>query len=525
MLIPSAATNIDKAKIAAMLFSGLAYLDEKGEVKNDIAQAIIPNDNCTVYDIELTADLLFSDGTKVDAESFARTWSDAVRNVETRPEASLLTVINGYDVTSGAAPVVSTDSHRRPPAGTRENTLTPDLAGVEIVSSTRFKVHLSIPTCDFVKRLATPFFSPLPASAFDENGKISADFGENPFGYGPYMLAREGAWEHDSQLILVPNEHYRGPRRARNEGISFKFYRDAHEAYRDLQNDALDINDNLPSAALKTYKDQLGARATSGPNAVADYLVFPLDGHFAVGSEEGRLRRAAVSLCLNRVDLSKMYFAGLFESATDFVTPVVLGHTENLAGNEVLKFNVAQAKANWAAADSLAPWDGEIAMARVDNEMGEWVDGAAGQIRSCLGVRVSVKAFPDRVTLEKNVKTMRVTNPDGSVGALQLTYPAGWRAKYPGMKGYLWPNFATVGIANRVGYSNPEYDALLYQAGGTVSESEAVKLYTQAESLLIRDLPVVPLWHESVAVGWSTKVAGVQLDWQGLVQYWRVTKD
>lgn len=557
-LLPSTAVDKEASKITRLVFSGLAYLDEEGKVKNDIASAIIPNENCTLYDIEIRPELYFSDGTLVKAVNFARTWSDIVRNADTRPEATLLRAVRGFRATAGMPEATSGQAtHPAPSPGSKiggAGQLTPELDGVEVLSNTHFRVHLDHATCDFMSRIATPVFAPLPLAAFDANGKILASFVENPYGYGPYMLAREGAWERGVQLNLVPNERYLGPRLAKNEGVSFKFYHDRDASYKDLQSDELDVDDALPRAALKTYRDQLGSRSEVAANSVTSYLVVPRDTRFSAATEEGRLRRLAISMSLNRAEIVRTYFAAKPVPATDFVSPAVLGHGKTRPGNEVLKFDAARAKSTWEAANALAPWEGDLALARVDNEPGEWIEDAASQIRETLGVNVRVLNFPDRVALhraEAEAQAAAATRAaraesdgaagaggdaesdkageDGTSNARQnpplFAYADTWEPKYPGMNAYLWPMFAADGIANVSGYRNAEFDELLRRARTEVSEYAASKIYSKAGELLLRDLPVIPLWYEKSVVGWSTKVAGITLDWQGVPQYWRITKD
>ena len=577
-LLPSTAVDKATSKITRLIFSGLAFLDERGQVKNDIATAIIPNETCTIYDIEIRPDLYFSDGTLVKAGNFARTWSDIVRNADTRREATLLKAVRGYadtarghEVPSGtmANPGAATN-----PEGGSVPALTPELEGIEVMSDTHFKVHLERSTCDFISRVATPVFAPLPYAAFDQNGKISASFTENPYGYGPYMLSREGAWERGVQLNLVPNERYLGPRLAKNEGISFKFYRDRDASYRDLQTDELDVDDALPVAALKTYRDQLGARTKEHVSSVTSFLVLPRVARFSPTTDEGRWRRQAISLSLNRAEIARKYFSLMVIPATDFVSPVVLGYDKTRSDNEALRFDLARAKAAWAQANALSPWEGELVLARVDNESSEWVERAASQIRTALGVSVRVVSFPDRAALRKAAtegispgfgqpvqpsqpvqpgksggknpgsaagsgqdKTNQggqpgqpgqpgsLNTPPGALLTPYLVYADSWEPKYPGMNAYLWPLFSAAGIGNDSGYHNPGFEDMLGKARAAVSEYQASHIYHDAETILLRDLPVIPLWFEKTAVGWSTKVAGLHLDWQGIPQYWRITKD
>lgn len=550
-ILPSEANDKESSKITRLLFTGLAYLDEKGQVKYDMANAILPNETCTMFDIEIKPDLYFSDGTVVKSYNFQQTWSDAVRNVATRPAATIFKPIRGYQQTA-------TPPSQYPPDRTRsriqnQHELSPDLEGVEVLSDTHFKVHLDQPACDFISRIATPIAAPLPPAAFDQSGKITASFAENPFGYGPYMLNREGAWERGAQLNLVPNERYQGPWRAHNEGISFQFYRDQDAPYKDLQQDGLDLDDNLPRAALKTYRDHLGSRSTLAYTTAVEYLVLESNDALAVETEAGKLRRQAISLSLNRAEILRNYFASIPIPAADFVSSPSKGH-ETVPGADILKNDAQRAKTLWNQANTLTPWAGTLVLARSENEPEEWLTDVANQIRTTLGINVRLTVYPDRQSLVKalansagsnktpsDTNTIATRRHDSKTAAgkperndqnrpekpqtTQFGYPSSWQPKYPQMGAYLEPLFATSGINNKTGYANPEIDRLLSQAGACVSVLMAHKIYSKVETMLFNDLPVIPLWYQKAVIGWSTKITNIHLDWQGIPQYWRITKN
>lgn len=499
-LTPGTDQDASAVKITQLIFSNLVFFDENGDLENDVASAILPGNDCQTYDIEIQRDLKFSDGTSLTARDFVRSWSNQARYTE-GPGAEALSAIVGYEPAPSDAPLA----------------LPPELSGLEVRNSHRFIVHLSRPTCNFISRLATPDFAVLPAAAFDSYGRILPNFGESPFGYGPYMLARAGAWERGLQLTLVPNEHYSGPRRAKNEGITFKFYPedDLDTPYDDLLNDTLDVLDNLPQAAEKTYRDQLGARTAKKPSAKLNYLVLPARGHFALNTPEGRLRRAAISMSLDRKDIAATLFGETREVATDFLTPASPAHSENVAGNSVLKYYPQKAKANWQAAEAISKWEGSLTLARTQQESGGWAEMAADQIHRVLGIPVKVKSYPDSASLRRDIRAGKIT----------AAYMGTWQAQYPASNAFLWPLFHTDGAANAPGFTNKQVDKLLADAAATPDQGTAMQRYIQAEQILFDELPVVPMWHENSLIGWSTKVAGVVVDWRGTVSYWKVTKE
>ncbi|GAI58635.1 unnamed protein product [marine sediment metagenome] len=70
----------------------------------------------------------------------------------------------------------------------------------------------------------------------------------------------------------------------------------------------------------------------------------------------------------------------------------------------------------------------------------------------------------------------------------------GWVADYPHPQDFLDVLFHT-GTDNNYGeYSNPGVDALLERAGIEPDNDLSLKLYQQAEQLLVEDAACLPLW-------------------------------
>jgi peptide/nickel transport system substrate-binding protein/oligopeptide transport system substrate-binding protein len=88
----------------------------------------------------------------------------------------------------------------------------------------------------------------------------------------------------------------------------------------------------------------------------------------------------------------------------------------------------------------------------------------------------------------------------------------GWIFDYPAMENYLGPLYATTGSSNYYGYSNPEFDRLLAQGDRAATPEEATTFYQQAEDILARDLPVLPMRFGRNNYGYSTRVTNVHMD-------------
>ncbi len=78
-LIPADTSDVPGATLIDLIYSGLVYFDENGEVHNDQAEKIEKTDDVT-YKVTIKDDAVFSDGTPVRAQDYVNTWNSAVHN-------------------------------------------------------------------------------------------------------------------------------------------------------------------------------------------------------------------------------------------------------------------------------------------------------------------------------------------------------------------------------------------------------------------------------------------------------------
>ena len=511
-LLPSVATSTDTVKLAQLLFSSLVYWDEKGQIHNDIATSITPSADCRDFRIQIQPDLKYSDGTALTADNFAESWSAAAQN------GSVLNTLNRSGNTVGAAvsqlfaPIVGFGTE----VGVRQ--------GLEVHSTTDFTVHLQVPTCDFAQRLGHPAFAPLPIQAFSSEGEYKARFGETPYGYGPYMLAREGAWERSARLTLVPNERYRGPRRVLNEGLVFEF--GASGEGQRLIDGQLSIDDGLPTG-LSHRKAPLDRNYAQWVSTRLQVLVLPDLGALSLSGdreEEGRLRRAAISGAIDRVALCHSVLAGHCQVLPDFPRgiwdPSTVMKTQVNAKTELM-VNLEQVQQWWKHAQDLEPWQGTLVLAAVGEGQKAWMIEVAKTLRRVLGIDVQVKQY----------LTVRAAQNDAAAGEM-VAYSLGLRPLYPGPGALLVPLFgatydgsargedAATETETLAGLNVPQIRETLGKAQATADRAKATQLYYQAAQQVEQSVAVVPLWNLAEAYGWTPRVTRPQLDWQGAIQYW-----
>ncbi len=479
-LIPANTSETGGGRIVDYIYSGLVYYDAEGNVHNELAESIDLQGEKT-YKVTLKDGVTFADGTPVKASNFVNAWNNGMEN--SLRTASFFEPILGYK-----------DGKEK-------------MEGLKVIDDKTFTIELAEPTSDFPTRLGYSAFYPLPDEALED----LAAFGEKPNGNGPYKLAE---WNHNESAVLVPNENYDGPRKAQNDGIKFIFYASLDAAYADLLAGNLDVMEQLPASAFTSFESELGDRSVNKPSAVFQSFTIPEKlEHFA--GEEGKLRRQAISLAINREEVTEKIFQNTRTPATDFTSPALPGYNGDIEGNEVLKYDPEKAKKLWQEADKMSKFTGEFTISyNADGGHQPWVDAVSNQLKNNLGIKAAGKAYPDFKSLRDDITKRTIAG----------AFRSGWQADYPSVGNFLTPLYFTNGSSNDGDYSSQKFDKLMKQGDAAKDYEEAVKYYSDAQKVLFEDLPAIPLWYANTVGGSSENVSDVVFSWKEMPEYHQMTK-
>jgi len=496
-LIPTATNEVGGGDPLDNMFSGLVAYNTDGSVSNEVAESIEPDADSKVWTVKLKDGQKFTDGSAVTADSFVKAW-----NYGANPANKQLNNYFFY-------PIEGTDDIGNTVGGAKE------LSGLKVVDDKTFTITLKEPESDFPLRLGYSAYFPVPDSAYDSSGKITKAFGEHPIGNGPYKLTKSG-WERNKQISLEPNPDYQGIHKPKNGGLVFKFYAGGgtDAAYTDVQSGNLDVLDQVPPSALPTFEKDGEVTAYNEPGSNFSSFTIPERiAHFK--GEEGELRRAAISMATNRDEITEKIFNNTRTPATDFTSPVLDGWTKDVAGNEVLKFNPEEAKAKWAQADKISKWSGKFQLAYNADGAGnkEFSEAMANQIKNTLGIDAEPKVYATFDELRKQVTERTIKTP----------FRTGWQADYPSMLNYLGPIYATGAGSNDGDYSNKDFDKLIQQASAETGDAR-YKLIGEAQTILLKDLPAIPLWYQNATAVTAKDLKGFEFNWKQKPDYYKLTK-
>ena len=498
-LIPGNTNETGGGKPGDLLFSRLVSFDKDGKASNEVAESITPNDDATQYTIKIKSGWKFTDGTPVTAESFTKAWSYVANAKNAQKCSSFFSTIAGYD-----------DLQKDGLKGDEQ------LSGLKVVDDTTFTVDLNQSDSVFPIKVGYLAFAPLPESFY----KDPKAFGEKPVSNGPYKLDH---WDHNKEIALVKNPDYKGNEQPKNDGVTFKVYTKDEAAYADIQSGSLDVMESVPASATKTFQKDSTVQAYNKAGSVIQQFTIPAKlKHFEADTEEGTLRRQAVSMAINRENICKKVLNGTGTPAADFTSPLTPGYSDSLKGSGNLKYNEKKAKELWAEANAISPWTSDDKLTFAYNADGGHeviYTAVVNSINNVLGAGVAAtNPYPTFNDFRTAVSDRKVNG----------AFRSGWQPDYPSAQNYLVQNFASAAAdgngSNDGDYKNPEFDALCDKAAASKSVADANKLYQQAQEVLLNDLPAVPLYYANAYGVASTGVSGFEMNWQNLPVYENMTK-
>ncbi|MFJ6695727.1 ABC transporter substrate-binding protein [Streptomyces sp. NPDC091272] len=471
-LQPANAKESQGSRVLRTIFSGLVdYEPGSGKLKNVNAESVTPNADSSVWTVKLKAGWKFHDGTPVTAKSYVDSWNWSANTKNNQTNSSWFADIKGY-----------ADVH--PEKGDPKKT---EMEGLKVVDENTFTISLTGPVSYFAYKLGYDVFAPLPESFF----KDPKAAGQKPVGNGPYKFE---SWDHNKLIKVRKFDGYQGPNKAKNGGIDFKNYTTAESAYSALRSDQLDWIEQVPVTALKNYKQDLGDRAIDQEYSAVQSIVpaFYTDQFKDIDPKVIQ----GLSMAIDRQTITKTVLNGTREPADSYVARGVLGYKAGALG-DITKFDPAKAKALIKEGGGV-PGNKISIQFNADQPHKAWVDAVCNSIRQSTGVECVGDSKPDFAT-DLNARDAK---------KVKSMYRGGWVLDYPVNSNFMRDLYGTTAAGNTSGYSNKAFDELAAKADKAKTLEDTVKLYQDAEQLLAKDMPAIPLWFYKNNSGQSKNVFG-----------------
>jgi len=287
-LNPLLQTQFSENYIDEALFSSLTVLDDRGNVRPDLAERVptranggISRDGRTIT-YHLRSNVKWHDGVPLTADDVVFTF-EKMRDPKT-----------GFAATSTYDTV---DSVTAPNPHT-------------------VVVRLRKPWADAVGELFVngQFASIVPRHILEKSRDIKTDpFGGHPVGSGPYVF---GSWARDGELVLDANPNYFRGKPAIGK-LRIQFLPEPETLAIKLRTGELDFAPGIAAATLPTIEQNKALRIVDSPTESLIFLTYRVDS----GLFSDPAVREAFSDVVDRDAIVKKAYLGYAEPAAEFVPP------------------------------------------------------------------------------------------------------------------------------------------------------------------------------------------------------------
>jgi oligopeptide transport system substrate-binding protein len=441
------------------IFEGLVTLGEDGHIVPGVADSWETSTDEKTWTFHLRENARWSNGQPVTADDFIFAWRRLV-DPATGAEYSqaLAPVENAMDAAAGKMP--------------------PSKLGVESAGPHTLVVHLHAPTAYLVALLANGYLDPIYEPAVKQWGDSWTQPG-HMISNGAFSLAERVINGH---ITLDKNPYYWDAKRVRLSRVIYHSVSDYDAATDQYLAGDIEFTDRFNVAEIDRLRQMLGSQVVMSPIYATAMFGYNLTKPPFAGNPKLRL---ALSMAVDREILENFVEHGVGVPAYNVMPP--------LDGYD-------PAVPDWA---HLSP-DARHALARKLYQEAGYSDSHPLEVvltyaSSGPHVRRSMEALSAMWLMNLGAK-VQIYNEEWKVflQARQLRQPTffwdAWIGDYPDP--FTFAQLYQTGFGlNDTDYSNPQFDALIDQAGRTNNEAARFALFHKAEAILNEDAPVVPVYY------------------------------
>jgi peptide/nickel transport system substrate-binding protein len=330
------------------------------------------------------------------------------------------------------------------------------------------------------------------ATAADFNG------GRAAIGTGPYRWVRLALGQ---DVQLERHAGYWGQAEPWSR-VTFRFIPNDSARVAALLAGDLDVIDTVPPALYGRIRDSDRTQLLTATSSFTLYMQLDQKrdrSPFVVGADGQPLERnplldrrvrLAITHALNRTAIAERAMEGAAEPAGQFAPPGFMGHVPTIAPPA---FDPALSRRLLAEAGYPNGF-GITVHCTSDRFAGDGrVCQSVGQMLSAVGIRTQVDALPASVFFRR----AGTATSDPEFSMLQSIYsglPGTAQENMTALLRTFTPSLG-LGAANRGRYSNAQLDDLLARADATVDDAARDRLVTQAVTMAMEDVALVPIFY------------------------------
>lgn len=470
-LDPAIVQDGDTIDMLQQSYEGLVAWGENNEPVPNLAEKWSISPDGKVYTFTIKKGVKFFNGRELTADDFKFSIERACQKSMNSPTAAtyLDDIIGVKDKLAGKATEVS---------------------GVKVKDPYTLEITIDGPHAYFLAKLTYPVSFAIAKEAVPADKELNKV--EQMMGTGPYKPV---SFVPDQKMVLAANKDYHGGA-PKIDGIERPVILDASTRLSKFKAGEIDLV-QLERQDIKGVSEdtKLKEALKLFDRPAIWYVGFNLKGYAPFAKKEVR---QAFSMAVNRDKIVKEILGNVNKVATGILPPGVLGSRES---TKILPYDPEKAKALLAQAgfpggQGLPPIEITFRQQRPDIKV--VAEAVSADLLANLGVKSTLSQVEWRTYLEKNNRKD------------QQMFHMRWAADYLDPQNFLSLLLSTNGGQNKTYYSNPKVDELCAKADSSLSREERIKLYAEAEDLILDDAAWLPIYFQKDAELISPRVKGLR---------------
>jgi len=474
-LDPALMTGIPEFHMTLQMYEGLTRLDENNRPQPAIATHWDVSEDQTEYTFYLREDAKWSNGDPLTAHDFEFAWKRAV-DPEMAADYCYM-----FDLIEGAIAAYTGEG-------------SPDDMAVTAVDDHTLKVKLVSGAPYFLDLTAFPTYYPLhrpTVEADNEGWHLSVD---TMVVNGPFKPVK---WEQ-GRLEYVPNEYYWDADAVKLDRLVFTMVEDINTELTMFETGELDMTHEVPGAEIPRLREERPDELHIFPYLGTYYYIFntqrkPFD--------DVRVRKA-LAMAIDRKAIVEEVTQGGELPAYAYVPPGIAdveeGSDFRAVGGDFIEEDIEEAKR---------------LLAEAGYENGEGFPPFEILYNTHEQHKIIAEAIMAMWEKNLGITGISLTNQEWGVylnardeGDFDVAR-AGWIGDYVEPNSFL-DMFKTGGGNNNSGWGDARYDEIIGQLIYLSDPAERMPLLHEQEEILMRDMPIMPIYYYTSPMMVSTKLKG-----------------
>ncbi|MEZ4860484.1 MAG: peptide ABC transporter substrate-binding protein [Caldilineaceae bacterium] len=496
---PQKSSFVNEIANLQMMYEGLTKLDANLETVPGSAESWSYNDDSTQLTFTLRDGLKYSDGSVLNAARFAYSIQ---RNIDPATAGEYAAITDeiagapewrGCGDDAGACEDAKNTVMQSVMASHADGA---ECSGYDDEACNTLTLTLSRPAPYFhtVSSLWVTF--PAKQENIEAGGETWWLDPQYQIGNGPFVLT---AMEQGVSSAYAPNPNYYGG--TAHTSIDFSYINDSAVRFEAYKNDELDVI-SLGAEDLEVV--MADADLSAQLMRYSGSCTFAIMFHQLKEPFTDQNVREAFAYALDRGAWVQDVLRGIGSPTLTWIPKGFPGYDaeENRWGYDPEKAKAALAESSYANVESLPAITATFGDTPRNRTRWEWL---VAKWKEVLGVDIALDPVePTTFTaLTKDIST-----------APQM-FLLGWCADYPDPQNWLSVYWKTGAFGERIGYSNPDLDALLEKADVEGDPATRAQLYADAQRMLTDSAPVAFMWNNEntwLVKPWVTGVTTTSMD-------------